>query len=107
MSALDKALFDYHNTDKTITTILQETGLSKATLYRHLDYKETFRAKKKKRLYTFNIDKFKVDSHDKYYWLGFIAADGAINRNSLSIELKSIDEEHLNYLILFQKIQKV
>ena len=106
MSALDKALFDYHNTDKTITTILQETGLSKATFYRHLDYKETFRAKKKKRLYTFNIDKFKVDSHDKYYWLGFIAADGAINRNSLSIELKSIDEEHLKLFNTFSENTK-
>ena len=48
MNALDKALFDYHNTDKTITTILQETGLSKATFYRNLDYKETFRAKRKR-----------------------------------------------------------
>ena len=39
MEALDKAIYDYHNTDKTITTILKETGISKATFYRHLDYK--------------------------------------------------------------------
>lgn len=95
MNALDKALFDYHNTNKTIVTILKETGLSKSYFYRHLDYKEDFRAKKKTRLYTFNINKFKDDSHDKYYWLGFIAADGAIVKNTLSIELKSIDEKHL------------
>jgi hypothetical protein len=95
MSALDKALYDYHNTKKTITTILKETGLSKSYFYRHLDYKEDFRQKKKARIYTFNMDKFKIDSHDKFYWLGFIAADGAIVGNSLSIELKFIDEEHL------------
>lgn len=47
MSSLDKALYDYHNTDKTITTILQENNISKNYFYRHLDYKEDFRAKKK------------------------------------------------------------
>lgn len=95
MNALDKALFDYHNTNKTIATILKEAGLNKSYFYRHLDYKEDFREKKKFRKYTFNIDKIKQDSSDKYYWLGFIAADGSIVNNTLSIELKSIDEEHL------------
>ena len=37
MNALDKALFDYHNTNKTIATILKETGLNKSYFYRHLD----------------------------------------------------------------------
>lgn len=95
MNALDKALFDYYNTNKTIATILKETGLSKSYFYRHLDYKENFRQKKKARKYTFNINKFKNDSHDKYYWLGFIAADGAVVKNTLTIELNSIDENHL------------
>ena len=95
MSALDKALYDYHNTDKTITTILQENNISKSYFYTHLDYKEEFRAKKKARLYTFNFDKFKQDSRDKYYWLGFLGADGAVVKNSLSIELKSNDKKHL------------
>ena len=95
MNSLDKALFDYHNTNKTITTIFKETKISKSYFYRHLDYKEDFREKNKHRIYTFNINKFKKDSHDKFYWLGFIAADGAIVKNTLSIELKSIDENHL------------
>ena len=95
MDALEKALYDYHNTDKTITTILKETGISKSMFYRHLDYKEEFRAKKKARKYTFNFDKFKQNSADKYYWLGFLGADGAIVDNTLSIELKSTDREHL------------
>lgn len=46
MNALDKALFDYHNTNKTIATILKETGLNKSYFYRHLDYKEDFREKR-------------------------------------------------------------
>ena len=106
MNALDKALFDYHNTEKTIATILKETGLNKSYFYRHLDYKEKFREKKKSRKYTFNINKFKEDSSDKYYWLGFIAADGAIVNNTLSIELKSIDEKHLKLFNEFSENTK-
>lgn len=101
MNALDKALYDYHNTNKTITTILQENNISKSCFYRHLDYKEDFRGKKKFRLYTFNFDKFKQDSNDKYYWLGFLGADGCIVNNTLSIELKSIDKKHLEKFNLF------
>ena len=95
MKALDKALYDYHNTDKTISVILQETGLSKSYFYRHLDYKELSREKKRHRIYTFNLNKFKKDSKEKFYWLGFIAADGCVRNNSLIIELKDIDAEHL------------
>ena len=95
MNALDKAIYDYHNTDKTITTILKETGINKSYFYRHLDYKEEKRAKKKARKYTFNFDKFKQDSIDKYYWLGFLGADGSVVDNTLTIELKNIDKEHL------------
>ena len=69
--------------------------------YRNLDYKEEFRAKKKARKYTFNLNKFKEDSADKYYWLGFLGADGAIVNNSLTIELKATDKEHLEKFNLF------
>lgn len=101
MNALDKALYDYHNTNKTITTILQENNISKSYFYRYLDYKEDFRVKKKFRLYTFNFDKFKQDSPDKYYWLGFLGADGCVVNNTLSIELKDIDKRHLEKFNLF------
>lgn len=101
MDALDKALYDYHNTDKTITTILKETGISRSMFYRHLDYKEDFRVKKKHRKYTFNFDKFKIDSHEKYYWLGFLGADGSVVNNTLNIELKDIDINHLEKFNIF------
>jgi len=95
MAALDKAIYDYHNTDKTVTTILKEYNISKSTFYRHLDYKEELREKKRSRKYTFNFDNFKKDSPNKYYWLGFLGADGSVVNNTLSIELKTIDKEHL------------
>ena len=39
----------------------------------------------------------KKDSSDKFYWIGFITADGNISKNflSLSIQLKGEDREHL------------
>ena len=95
MNALEKAIYDYHNTNKTIALILQETGISKSMFYRNLDYKEEFRVKKKARKYTFNFDKFKQDTADKFYWLGFLGADGCVVGNTLSIELKENDVEHL------------
>ena len=95
MTALEKAIYDYHHTEKTISVILQETGVSKATFYRHLDYKEEFRENKKTRKYTFNFDKFIQDSTNKYYWLGFLSADGAVVKNTLTIELHKKDIQHL------------
>lgn len=101
MNALDKAIYDYHNTNKSVIDILIEYNISKATFYRHLDYLEPNRAKKRFRKYTFNFEKFKQDSIDKYYWLGFLGADGSIVDNTLSIELKNIDKKHLEKFNIF------
>ena len=41
-----------------------------------------------------------IDTEEKAYWLGFIYADGYIGEtNSMRIELKLDDKEHLNKLI--------
>lgn len=50
-----------------------------------------------RRKYQFNINKLIEDSHEKYYWLGFIAGDGSIRNteNRLRIELKYEDYSHL------------
>lgn len=49
---------------------------------------------------TFNKDFFKkIETEKQAYWLGFIMADGNVYRNRLSIELSSVDEEHLNKFI--------
>lgn len=96
LSNLQQAIFDYHNTRKTVSEILKEYGISKSYFYRHLDFKESFRQKETKaRKYFFELEKFKKNSADKYYWLGFISADGCVIKNSLVIELKASDEKHL------------
>lgn len=50
-----------------------------------------------RRKYYFNLEKITKDSHEKYYWLGFIAGDGSIREkeNRLRIELKYDDIKHL------------
>lgn len=37
----------------------------------------------------------KIDSKEKAYWLGFIAADGTITSNEITIQLQARDKEHL------------
>lgn len=47
--------------------------------------------------YTFDSNYFnKINTSKKAYWLGFIYADGCLNKhNTLSIELKSSDKNHI------------
>jgi hypothetical protein len=56
------------------------------------------------RIYSFNENVFnKIDSHEKAYWLGFIAADGNVCNNALKIGLSSKDAEHLEKFKVFLK----
>ncbi|MGZ6356177.1 MAG: LAGLIDADG family homing endonuclease [Ktedonobacteraceae bacterium] len=36
-----------------------------------------------------------INSEEKAYWLGFIAADGYVDSNHLKVELSSVDRDHL------------
>lgn len=48
------------------------------------------------RAYTLDKDYFEtIDTEEKAYWLGFIAADGSVQDNKLEIELKDTDKNHL------------
>lgn len=43
-----------------------------------------------------NLNYFsKIDTPEKAYWLGFIAADGAVSGTSLSVQLQAQDKQHL------------
>lgn len=42
-----------------------------------------------------------IDSNNKAYWLGFLAADGSIKGNELSIGLSSKDRQHLVNFLTF------
>lgn len=94
---IEKAISLYSNTEKSIKEILSETKISKSRFYRELSYRgiETRKPYNRPRKYYFNINVFKNESHALYYWLGFISADGCIIKNSLVIELKASDKEHL------------
>lgn len=100
-----KILYEYHNNfSKSVLDILKDYNISDNTFYRRImDYKEPRRGVVKKRKYSFDINRIMEDSIDKFYWLGFISADGAIVTNSLNIELKDIDRKHLENFNLFMK----
>jgi len=56
------------------------------------------------RLYRIDAHAFDViDTEEKAYWWGFIYADGNVYRRSLSVALKSTDENHLAKLKAFLK----
>lgn len=94
------ALQEYATTNVPIDIITEKYGVSKSgLLYQvrinklpHRDLIET-----RHRIYNFDLKKFQDDSADKYYWLGFIAADGSISKTGtcLSIQLKAEDISHL------------
>lgn len=52
------------------------------------------------RKYTLNLENIKNDSHEKYYWLGFLAGDGSVSKTEsrVRVELKDIDIEQLENL---------
>lgn len=46
--------------------------------------------------YSFNKDIFNaIDNEEKSYWLGFLLGDGCVTKNSLRLELSSIDINHI------------
>jgi len=96
MNPLDKAVYEYHNNlDKSVIQICEDYNLSPYDLYNGLDYKDPKRKGRKHKKYSWNKDSFIIDSPEKYYWLGFIAADGYVQNSGLRIDLKEIDISHL------------
>ena len=58
--------------------------------------------KKRDRTYRVNDTIFShIDSADKAYWLGFLAADGSVVENSLKLMLSAIDDSHLRKFLDF------
>lgn len=58
------------------------------------------------RVYSFNDNLFeKIDSESKAYWLGFLAADGNVSENKISLCLADKDKEHLNCFKTFMGIK--
>ena len=59
-----------------------------------------------KRIYELNEDYFETWSHEMAYILGFISADGSINKQktSLSIELQMRDKKVLEFISYRQQL---
>lgn len=92
---MEEALRLYQETNMSVDEICKMRNIAKSTFYRKKPQNIVRGHTNKGRIYTFNIDKFKEESREKYYWLGFLGADGAIVNNTLSIELNSIDKKQL------------
>lgn len=76
-------------------------GFGKSTILRVLESHGITRRDRSeaRRRYTCDDHFFDViDSELKAYWLGFIAADGCVTGNSLSVGLQARDREHLERL---------
>lgn len=105
---VDEILKLYYETNLTTTEIGKRFNCDRGVI-------EYYRKKKglpqrpsyqgKKTTYYFSMESFVKDSIDKYYWLGFLAADGYINKKQTSIQLhlKSADVKHLEKFKKFAK----
>lgn len=109
---INKAIDYFVQNDISITDCAKMFEIHRTTLGIHL--KKNNVSEDRRRKYFFNEDYFKnVDSEEKAYWLGFIAADGCILENgTLKIGLARKDSLHLekfnksiesNRPILFEK----
>lgn len=80
-----KEIAEFYNIDvKTISNILRDFNISYRQGVRKYFYNENF------------FDEFNQDS---CYWAGFIAADGNVCKNVLSISINKKDDEHLEKIL--------
>ena len=97
---LKEAIKQYRN-GKSIIQISKDMNMGEKTISKYLHYLgEEIREYHKPTIgLTLNKNYFQsIDTPDKAYWYGFIMADGSVAMSKsyrLSIELNSIDEEHL------------
>lgn len=94
------ALEEYLNTPKeyrSLTKLGEKYGIKRQTLSKHLKSRgiEIINYQNISRLNEFIFDI--MDSEEKFYWLGFLYADGNISStgNRLEVRLSSKDLEHL------------
>lgn len=80
---------------KSITWLSQELGYNKEVISREAKEIMGLEFDFKRKSYV-NLDYFKeIDTPEKAYWLGFLAADGYIVGNELNIQLQQSDKLHL------------
>jgi hypothetical protein len=93
-----KYVLDMYDTGSTTRELALELGIDKKSILNSLrEGGVNFRGKsERQRTYTVNDSIFeKIDTHEKAYWLGFLAGDGCNTGRNISISLKREDKEHL------------
>lgn len=96
-----KAINDYTENNLSIVECASKYNIGATTLTRYLK-KEGIDTSYDTRKYSYNERFFQtIDTEQKAYWLGFIAADGSIINNGsvLQITLQLSDKEHLERFI--------
>lgn len=104
---LKREIIEYYQSNPTITLkeIEDKYHISKSTLYHWLKrYNISLKGLRyRPRIHNVNINCFDIDSPEKFYWLGFLGADGYINevQNTITIQLKEEDANHLQSFLDF------
>lgn len=95
---INNAIEEYIASDISIVKCAKKYNIGATTLTRYLNDRNIKVKSNTGKTYFYNEEYFKViDSEEKAYWLGFIAADGSIinNGNALEIKLARKDKNHL------------
>lgn len=81
---------------RPIKQISRETGMSPNKIKKYLQENNLWTGHRHMPLYYDEFFFDKIDTEEKAYWLGFIYADGYLAApNTVGIEIKSTDKEHL------------
>ena len=81
----------YNECGGSITKIAASFGITKTMMFKHL-YRHGFHTPTH---HSCDHNFFSKETEQAYYWAGFIAADGSVNKNSLTINITATDEDHL------------
>lgn len=86
------------NSGLTTDEVAKIIGRSRALISLYLKSRDVDTTR---RYSTYSLDESyfeSVDSPDKAYWLGFLAADGTVGKRTVSVELQERDRPHLESL---------
>ncbi|MFJ8235952.1 hypothetical protein ACIQ34_09430 [Ureibacillus sp. NPDC094379] len=101
---INLAIAEYtSNTDITLQALEDKHGVTRVTLSKHLK-QQSIEIRDPLQKYSYNDDYFEsIDTEEKAYWLGFLAADGGINEGktykSIELGLAEIDKDHLEKFV--------
>lgn len=101
---IDLAVAEYiKNENITLQALEDKYGVTRVTISKHLK-KLKVEIRNPLQKYTYNENYFKtIDTEEKAYWLGFLAADGAINEHKhdkkVELGLAAVDKPHIEKFV--------